>query len=63
MGVGGGGSGVSEGGGVRLGGNVTVTKNGVLSATYSYDLNGNRLSKATPTTTETSGADINFPPG
>jgi RHS repeat-associated protein len=35
----------------------TVKKNGVLSATYSYDLNGNRLSKVTPATTETGTYD------
>jgi RHS repeat-associated protein len=36
---------------------ATVTKNGVLSATYTYDSNGNRLSKVTPTTTETGTYD------
>jgi YD repeat-containing protein len=36
---------------------ATVTKNGVLSATYTYDLNGNRLSKVTPTATETGTYD------
>ncbi|MGK2858268.1 MAG: hypothetical protein ACSLFQ_13790 [Thermoanaerobaculia bacterium] len=47
-----------EGYGYDLAGRLgTVHRNGVLEATYAYDANGNRLSKTTPSETETGTYD------